>query len=335
MSEIREGLPYIKKMKFTSRTLTTIERRQLANGQEVGVPNPEYPGLIVEVVHYLAPDTPSPAEILRFPSKAFYEEQLAIMQAIENKSPEDLGVIEQVQLILNNTSTVWLEEVVAAAGVASIEDAFAQAYSDSLDYFDSLKEPVAAIGGRKTYLGMIQWEASIPFEEGQKKSLSIRVGIYLDEAQKTTPVVKELFFEDGLTKRERELNIANLNTGIANFQAEKTALLRIKTLKETEPKTPEILAELEQANPTFLAVQNIDERVTQLDNEIRFREIERDRLSALKLGDLATFIQKPSMQTSIPGIGLAVFGLMKVKNPDWADLNMALVQERFAYPSMA
>lgn len=334
MAEIREALPYIKKMKFTSKTLTTVTPQQLTNGDMVGVQNVDYPGLVVEVVHYIAPDTPSPAEVLVFPRKAFYQEQLAILEAIENKDNTTQDTIDKLQTILNNPKTIWLETIEAAAGVPSIESAFASAYSEALDYFESLKEPEAPIGGRKTYLGLMQWEASIPFEKEAKKSLSIRVGIYLEQEMKGKPAVKELFFEDGANKRERELNIANYTTGIANLTTAKTSLERIKVLRATEPKTPEVLAELEAFTEQLKSVVDIDSELVRINNDITFKQIEIDRLNALQLGNLASFMQKPAMATTVPTIGLTVFSVLKQASPDWANLNLQLVQQKFAYPDM-
>lgn len=331
MSEVRDGMPYVSRLKYTIRNTSKLDFvRELEDGRSVYQRGVDLPGLLITVTPYLASGLQAADSSYEFKSKAFWEAQLAGLQAIEAPTTQDTRAIQLVENLLA-TNKLWLEDVLMAAGIADLESAWGQAFSDSLDGFPQWAEPAQRLGGLPIRISQLQWDVKIPWEG--LRQVEVKMGIFRKADFSDEPKQTSLVFEDGESKRARQRQVDDMTAAISRTNADIVGIERVIELLAASP-TPESQAELATFNqqivnnpdlPAYLASVKSDR-----DNRIRVR----DELANKTFGDLATLIAHPSAGSTTMGLVMGAFSVLKVEDEDWTDVDLAVLQAAFALPDL-
>lgn len=320
MSEVRNTLPYVSHLKVTERTTLTAVPSQVANPD--GSPKYEviqdYPGIQAEITTYMG-NTKGPSVPLQFLHKEFYQkslddlnkpmQELDTLKAIENPTPAQNQRIAQLEAevnnaefilsratliaMLSNPNVAWVEDLMTIAGIPKFVGLWQQAFSDAMDELDTWKEPATPVGGVPIYIAPMQWDAKIP--HNSNKAVDLRIGMFLRNDYSDQPTQHQISFEDTKTRIDRENQIAQYETLVANIDTR--------------------IAELGVGQ---------DQLLNQLKAEKKNYEDTLTRLKAVESGLIKDLVQNPSVQESLPKLIMAIFAYMQMKT--WPDLDLALCQ---------
>lgn len=296
MPELRSALPYVSHLRVTKRPTQNWMPSGYQNkeGQDLYQQVMDLPGIECEITPYMG-TVKGPATQYKFPSKAFFENALADLQALPTKTEQDNSAITNIEATLAREDVVWVETVLMAGGLPTLEVLWNDVFSDALEEFPTWKEPEEAVGGIPLFIKEMQWDARIPFESS--KSIQLKIGLYNNDEAKGVPVIHTLNFEDGQTKTQRLAYIAQIEERIAALTTQIAGM---------EAGTAKTQAEAE---------------LTRFSQELAQR-------NAVEQGSLIDLVSNPSVQSSLPALIMGIVGTLKAIN--WPDLDMAVVQERLA-----
>lgn len=267
-----------------------------------------------------------------FNSKLFLQNILDEINKVANPSPQLLDSKKIVEDRLANEK-LWLEDVLEKAGVGTLEGLWSDAFSDSLDQFPVWKEASAVIAGVKTYSRQIEWDARLSYENA--KTVTVTMGLYATEAcEEMQPERKTLTFEDGATKRNREAQLAQLNTIISDRTAGLAAIDAIKVAKAL-PVGQERTNTLAQYNQQLVNHPDLDALRTQTAQELAGYTAQKAQLASVAYGSIARLVSLPSIAGSMkPLVVDGIIATLKGIIPEWKDLDMDAVASHFALPSV-
>lgn len=219
----------------------------------------------------------------RFPSKVFLQNELVALQADPNQSANATALAA----ILASPDVMWIEDVLSAGGLPGLDTLWTDIFSDVLDMFGSFNESQNSGGGIPVALKIMQWDARFPAEGS--KALTLKVGAFTQGVN--IPEVYTLQFEDSETKAARLARNTQLATAITN--------LTTQLATASDEQKAQIQAQIDQYN----------------------REIAAQ--AAIERGLLTDVLTKPSVQSSLPTLLIAI--LAKLKANVWPDLDMPMV----------
>ncbi|AMV31723.1 hypothetical protein VN12_06350 [Pirellula sp. SH-Sr6A] len=298
MSEVRSALPYISHLRVTKRP--TIKWEPIGydaqNGEDLYRQGVDLPGIECEVTPYMG-SVKGPAATYRFPLKAFFEANLAKLQAKPQKNDQDNAAIANLQATIANPETIWAESILLAGGLPTLTALWQDVFSDALDEFTEWSEPEVAAGGIPLYVREMQWDARIPYESA--KSITLKVGLFDTEQEEGAPALYTLSFEDAATRAQREAYNAQLVQRITQLTAAIAGL----------PEGP-------------------SETRTQMEQELAGYQAEKAQRDAVENGLMSDLLSNASVQQSLPTLLVAILGALKAVY--WPDLDMSLVQTRLA-----
>lgn len=226
---------------------------------------------------------------------------------------------------------LWVEDVLEAAGIPTLEGLWEDAFSDSLDMFPAWV--AAPIGGVQTFIRQLEWDARLAYESN--KTVTVTMGVYpTDKFDEPQPERKSLTFEDGVSKRAREAQVAQYTTRINDIAAMLIAVDAIKAAKALADG-PAKTAALAAYNPQIVNQPDLDAYRAQLVQEQTSYTNEKARMLAIKYGTIAELVALPSIAGSIKSLVVdGVIATLKANIPEWVDLDMDLVGARFSLPSV-
>lgn len=299
MPELRSALPYVSHLRVTKRPTQNWAPLGYQNreGQDLYQQVLDLPGIECEITPYMG-YVKGPATQFKFPSKAFFEAELAKLQAKPTKTEQDNAAIANVQATIARKDVTWVETVLLAGRLPTLEALWSDVYSDALDEFPQWKEPEVVVAGIPLAIREMQWDAKIPFES--EKSIELKIGVYrmkkvadkwvVDET--STPLLHTLNFEDERTKAQRLGYDKQIEDRIAQIQQQLESLVG--------PQKAQAEAEIE-----------------------RFTK-ELAQRKAVTQGTLLGLVANPSVQQSLPAL------LMSLISTAYPEVDMAVVQSKLA-----
>jgi hypothetical protein len=294
MTEVRSALPYISHIRVTKRPTRRWEPSGYQNrdGQDLYQQVTDLPGIECEITPYMG-TVKGPASTYRFPSRQFFEDALAELEAKASKSDQDQAAITNILATLNRTDVIWTETILLAGNLPTLSSLWTEVFSDALDEFTLWKEANTAIDGIPLFVKEMQWDARIPYESS--KSISLKVGLYNNDQATGTPELYTLNFEDAATKSQRESYSAQLQQRIEQLAAELDGLPSgtVRTQKQQELE--------------------------------RF-QTEKSQRDAIENGLMTDLLANASVQQSLPTLLLSILGTLK--SLYWPELDMQIVQDR-------
>jgi len=231
-----------------------------------------------------------PATQFRFPSKMFFETALAELQALPVKTEQESSAITNLEATIARTDVIWVESVLMAAGLPTLDSLWKDVYSDALDEFPTWKEPEKPVNGIPLFIKEMQWDARIPYESA--KSIQLKIGVFNNDEGLGVPMLHTLNFEDEQTKKQR-----------------------LAVNKQIEDRIAQLTAQLESLTGT---------QKTQAEAEIERFTKELEQRQAVEQGVLLDLVSNPSVQSSMPALLLALIGAA------YPGIDMAEVQSRLA-----
>jgi hypothetical protein len=342
--EVRQALPYVSHLKIVKRAnlqAVTVKDQQ---GNDVPALMQNQPSIQVEITLYIVSvDTSTtPPTVLTekafttpytFNSKLFLQGILDDINRVSNPSPQ---LIENKKIVEDRLANenLWLEDVLEKANIPTLEGLWSDAFSESLDQFPVWKESNSdLIAGIKTYSRQIEWDARLSYEEA--KSVTVTLGLYSTaKCEEMQPERKTLTFEDGATKRQREATIAQLDTVISDRTAAIAAIDAIKVAKALPAGQAKTNA-LAQYNQQLVNHPDLDALRAQTTQELAGYQTQKTQLASVTYGSIAQLVSLPSIASSMkPLVVDGIIATLKGVIPEWADLDMAVVGQRFALPSV-
>lgn len=296
--EVRSASPYISHLRVTKRPTIKWEPTgyQNQNGEDLYRQGVDLPGIECEVTPYMG-TVKGPASTYRFPLKAFFESNLAKLQALPTKDEQANAAIANLQATIANPSTIWAESILLAGGLPTLTALWQDVFSDSLDEFTEWSEPEEPSGGIPLFIREMQWDARIPYDSA--KSITLKVGLFNNDQDLGDPALYTLNFEDAATRAQREAYNIQLQQRIAQL-------------------TNEIAALPEGPSPTR----------TQKEQELAAYQNEKTQRDAVENGLMSDLLANASVQQSLPTLLLAIIGALK--SVYWPDLDMSTVQTKLA-----
>lgn len=334
MSEIRQALPYVSRIKYTVRTSTRLDPiRDLEDGRTLMAVNADLPGLVIVVVPFLTPTLPMDPEIYEFKRKSFYQDELAALKAIESPSEEQLKAIQIVENLLE-THKLWEEDLLEKAGIENLSQEWAPAFSEALDEFPEWKEPETQIGGLPVSIYQNRWDAQLPWV-GEKK-IEVTIGAYKNNDLRLKPTEQVLIFEDGATKRRREAELASIQKDLEATTKVIALLPEIDALRKSTTTENKTLLEARYSEyPVLRGQKDLDEFKALLENQKTMQTQNLERLQSATYGSLPKILSNSKVLASSQKIVFAGLASLKESNPFYANLDMALVASRYSLPDVS
>ncbi len=166
---------------------------------------------------------------------------------------------------------------------------WSEVFSDLLDGFTSWNESANAVGGIPVEIKEMQWDARVPVDDA--KSINLRVGVFCGDKQ---PEIYTLTFEDAASREQRLAYDDQLQAIIDRL-------------------TTEIEAATGQAK---IAKQQ----------ELSFRQAEKDRRAKTEVGLISDVVSKPSVQTALPQILVSTIAVLK--QTVWPTVDLQTLTQR-------
>lgn len=309
MTETRYALPYVSHLRVTKRPTQNFvpSGYQNQDGQDLYKQITDLPGIECEITPYMG-SIKAPATQYKFPSKAFFEDVLAELNAAP-VTEQTTRTIAQVQATIARQDIVWCESILAAGQLPSLNTLWEDVFSVALDEFGVWSEPSNGSSGIPLVVQEMQWDARIPADGA--KSISLRTGLYKTKVvvvngvtqtvpdYSVPPTITTLSFEDDTTRTQRLSFSTQLNNRIAQLVSEIAAL----------PDGPSATR-------------------TQKESEVERLTIEKAQRDAVEIGSLSELLSNQSVMASLPTLLMSIIGVLKTQS--WPTLDMAVVQERLA-----
>jgi hypothetical protein len=222
MAEIGSTLPYFEHIRIIEQVSEDMVRTgQYTQEGELMARLDVYPGIKISVATYMN-DIKGPSYPFQFPSKKFFQDHLASMQAIEPKSEQITKEITATEAVLNRSDITWCETFLEAAGLPALGMLWADVYSDSLNLFPRWADANRGSGGIPVVIKPIEWDIRVPVTSA--KAVTLKVGMYSDAEAMKASEVYELLFLDSASAEARTNNINAIQARISDLDAQIAAL---------------------------------------------------------------------------------------------------------------
>lgn len=333
-TETRPALPYVSHLKIVKYPNLQVVYGKDQQGRDAQGLMSNQPSIQVEITLYLVGSDGTTEKAFTKPytfySKDFVNTILSDIAKIVNPDQNVLATKQVFEDRLANEK-LWVEDVLEAAGIPTLEGLWEDAFSDSLDMFPAWV--AAPIGGVNTFIRQLEWDARLSYESN--KTITVTMGVYsTDKFDEPQPERKSLTFEDGATKRQREAQLAQLNTAITIRTEAIAAIDAIKVAKEL-PAGQERTNTLAQYNQQLVNHADLDGLRAQTVQELEGYRAQKAQVSSVTYGSIAELVAVPSIAGSMkPLVVDGIIATLKGVLPEWKDLDMDVVASRFALPSV-
>ena len=305
----------------------------------------------------------------RFVKPYFSSLKLVLFPGVTQVAVQDREGRQGTQLVdeapqIKTTITGWINNQVVRQDVIifqnepvdtpSMSDVLEQAKSLGVDVTESWNnafDQVAEIfpstrdqpegsesNGPAVFLRPDAFEANL--HPTQKKSITIKVGVYSDAQYSTLQTYLNLHFEDGETKREREANLAqltkaksDLEKSLVNLRALLAALLVGSPVPTPEGFTYNEFI-LKQTGEELAAI------IKQQETELGYRVKQVAELQQVLNGELSLLLgaKTPLQQSVMASVGAlctAILLTLKGTHPDYGDIDVQKIMSEFTFPDIS
>ena len=306
---------------------------------------------------------------IRFVQPYFSSIKLVLFPGVTQVAVQDREGRQGTQLVdeapqIKTTITGWINNQVvrqdvfvfdeASTDSLSMTDVLAKALELGVDVteswnsaFDKVAELFPATkdqdrgsesNGPAVYLRPDAFEGNL--HPTQKKSITIKVGVYSDDTYTKLQTYINLMFEDGETKREREANLAQLAKAkteiIVNLNATK-ALLAARTAGTAVPRIDGFTYNEYALRQT---VEELTATVKQQETELGFRVKQIAELNQVLNGELSLLLGSntplhQSVMASVSGLCTAILITLKETHPDYKEIDVEQIMSKFAIPDIS
>ncbi len=221
-----------------------------------------------------------------------------------------------------------------------VAETWNSAFDQVAEVFPETKDqdPSAVANGPAVYLRPDAFEANL--HPTQKKSITIKVGVYSDAAYRNLQTYLHLTFEDGETKREREANLAQLAKAKADITSNLNAsrlLLAARIAGEPVPVIENLNYNTEVLKKS---VEELTALVKQQESELGYRTKQITELEQVFNGDLSLLLGSTtalhqSVMVSVGALCTAILITLKETNPDYMKIDVDKIMSEFAIPDIS
>ena len=174
----------------------------------------------------------------------------------------------------------------------------------------------------------------------QKKSITIKVGVYSDSTYAKLQTYINLVFEDGETKRERESNLAQLAKAKSEITVNLNATQALLAARIAGTAVPKIDGFTYNEYTLKQTVEELTATVKQQDTEIGFRVKQIAELNQVLNGDLSLLLGSDtlvnqSVMASVGALCTAILVTLKETHPDYKEINVDQIMSKFAIPDIS
>lgn len=327
--EVRPSLPYVSHLKIVKYpSLSWESAGKNEQGQDLARQVANQPSIQVEITNYIGNEKAF-ATPFTFYSRDFLQTKIDEFKAIEKPPQQVTAAIAMIEKRLVDEK-LWLEDVLESAGIPELEGLWSDAFSSSLDTFPAWAESTTPIGGIPVYMRQLEWDARLDLESN--KAVTVTMGLYPTAAcDSEMPVRKYLQFEDGVTRRQRESTISQLETLIADRTAALVMIDQIKVALAL-PLGATRTATLAGFNQDIVNKPDLNAYRAQVEQEKAGYSQQLASLQAVTYGTILSLLSTPSVAGSIKNLIIAIIATLKANVAEWANLDMAIVEQRFFLP---
>lgn len=237
-------------------------------------------------------------------------------------------------------ATVYSVDVLEAAKQVGVDvaEAWSNTFDQVAEQFPSTKDQPdgSQAVGPAVYFRADSFEANL--HPTEKKSVVMKVGVYGDDKYTKLQTYLFLNFEDGETKREREVNLANLKQAKSQIEVSLNGLNALITARQNNAAVPTQF----QYNEYTLSqtLEQLQQLKTQSEAELKARVKQIAELNEVLNGDLATLLgnSTPLHQTVMQSVGAlctAILLTLKQVNLDYKDIDVAEIMKAFKTPDIS
>jgi hypothetical protein len=259
---------------------------------------------------------------------------------IDNTVVRSDNFVFSTESVVAADAIVYPVDVLEAAKQVGVDvaEAWSATFDQVAEEFAATKDQPAGSesAGPPVFLRADAFEANL--NPTQKKSVTMKVGVYSDDSYTKLQTYIQLVFEDGETKRERETNLANLTSAKGQLETTLAALDALVAAREANAAVPSSF----QYNEYILGqtLEQLHATRTQTAAELASRIQQIAQLSQVLNGDLSTLLGNSTSlhQTVMGSVGAlctAILLTLKQVNPDYADIDAAAIMAKFSTPDIS
>ena len=200
------------------------------------------------------------------------------------------------------------------------------------------QDPAAVANGPAVYLRPDAFEANL--HPTQKKSITIKVGVYSDDTYTKLQTYINLMFEDGETKREREANPAQLVKAKSEITVNLNATQALLAARTAGTAVPKIDGFTYNEFALKQTVEELTATAKQQETELGLRVKQIAELNQVLNGELSLLLGSKtelhqSVMASVGALCTAILVTLKETNPDYMEIDVAKIMSEFAIPDIS
>ena len=236
-----------------------------------------------------------------------------------------------------------MTDVLEAAKEIGIDvaEAWSGAFDQVAEIFPATKDQEASAStiGPQVYLRADAFEAQL--HPTQKKSVTMKVGVYSDVEYTNLQTYLNLTFEDGDTKREREAYLAQLNNSKRDIEVSLSRLELLVAARLANQGTPVIPGFQYSEYILSQTTDQLKDLVKQQQQDLVYRTKQVADQNQVLNGDLSLLLgndNTPLQQTISASVGAlctAILRTLKETHPDYANIDVAQIMSEFATPDVS
>ena len=192
--------------------------------------------------------------------------------------------------------------------------------------------------GPAVYLRPDAFEANL--HPTQKKSITIKVGVYSDGTYTKLQTYINLMFEDGETKREREANLAQLAKAKSEITVNLNATQALLAARTAGTAVPKIDGFTFNEFALKQTVEELTATAKQQETELGLRVKQIAELNQVLNGELSLLLGSKtelhqSVMASVGALCTAILVTLKETNPDYMEIDVGKIMSEFAIPDIS
>lgn len=192
--------------------------------------------------------------------------------------------------------------------------------------------------GPAVYLRPDAFEANL--HPTQKKSITIKVGVYSDGTYTKLQTYINLMFEDGETRREREANLAQLARAKSEITVNLNATQALLAARTAGTAVPKIDGFTFNEYVLKQTVEELTVTAKQQETELGLRVKQIAELNQVLNGELSLLLGSEtalhqSVMESVGALCTAILITLKETHPDYKEIDVAKIMSEFAIPNIS
>ena len=233
-------------------------------------------------------------------------------------------------------------DVLAKASELGVDvtESWNSAFDKVAELFPATKdqEEGSESNGPAVYLRPDAFEANL--HPTQKKSITIKVGVYSDGTYTKLQTYINLMFEDGETKREREANLAQLARAKSEITVNLNATQALLAARTAGTAVPRIDGFTFNEYVLKQTVEELTATAKQQETELGLRVKQIAELNQVLNGELSLLLGSTtalhqSVMDSVGALCTAILITLKETHPDYKEINVAKIMSEFALPDIS